>query len=200
MKSVWSLGNTSVSWEHEIPVKQMCLHIITCFHKVAFLPFFFHFFKCQKMLKTKEMPYYNLQQSFLQGKHSLFTVQFLLQTKLKLVNNENINKPSVHVFLWDYSIFRHPNLIYFNSNFATRTASEIKLFLSPSCSGWFLSYLFCHYLVSLGNYVKVQKDEKDWLYMIILLWYTGTEKLKLVSIEKYIQSCCKSFHNNKVAG
>lgn len=51
------------------------------------------------MLKMKEMPYYNLQQSFLQGKLSLLTVQFLLQTKLQLVNNENKNKPSIYVFL-----------------------------------------------------------------------------------------------------
>lgn len=162
MTFLWSLGNTSVSWEHEIPVKQMCLHITTCSHTVAFHFFSFSFFKCQKMLKMKEMPYYNLQQSFLQGKLSLLTVQFLLQTKLQLVNNENKNKPSIYVFLWDYNIFRHHNLIYFNSNFATRTTSEIELFLSPSWSGWFLSYLFCHYLVSSLNYAKVQKNDKDW--------------------------------------
>lgn len=72
--------------------------------------------------------------------------------------------------LMEYSIFWHPNLINFNSNSATRTVSEIKLFLSPSWSGWFFSYLFCHYVVPLLNSVEVQKDEKDWLYMIILLW------------------------------
>lgn len=34
----------------------------------------FLFFKCQKMLKMKEMPYYNLQQNFPQGKVRLLTV------------------------------------------------------------------------------------------------------------------------------
>lgn len=52
------------------------------------------------MLKMKEMPYYNLQQSFLQGKLSLTTVQFLLKTKLNSVNNENKNKPNVHIFFY----------------------------------------------------------------------------------------------------
>lgn len=102
--------------------------------------------------------------------------------------------------LMEYSIFRHPSLIYFNSTSAARTASEIKLFLSPSWSGWFFSYLFCHYVVPLLSYVKVQKGQKDWLYMIILLWYAGTEKLKLINIEKYIHSCCKSFCSSKVVG
>lgn len=59
------------------------------------------------MLKMKEMPYYNLQQSFLQGKLSLTTVQFLLKTKLNSVNNENKNKPNAAFCLTSYHWILH---------------------------------------------------------------------------------------------